>query len=442
MSLHEQPERIRSTAERGGLEHLATIEKLDVSGGMPRENLLLKIGAVRVCCFDQPVRSFTVLAMVMALALVATGTLIGLVTLWPGQRSFEAPALAGRSNREPARVISVAETTCRVPGGTDCERVSVEITGGPLEASRGAFTVGDAADIRLDVGDQIYVYENRVPGGVVAGVKIDRFGFADFDRERPLLLLVALFVVAVVLTGRLQGARSLVGLAGSLVVIVGFVVPAILDGASPVGVALVGALAVMLITIPLSHGIGPKSLAAALGTAGSLVLTVLLARLFVDAAHLSGLSSDEAAVVGVVAEGVSVSGLLLAGMVIAALGVLDDVTVSQSSTVMALRATDPALGARQLFRRALGVGRDHVAATVNTLVLAYAGAALPLLLIFSLADTDARDAVTSEIVAQEVVATLVGSIGLILAVPITTALATLLAVRVPPGTDAAHLHPH
>jgi uncharacterized membrane protein len=387
------------------------------------------------------VRSFTVLAMMTALALIAVATLIGLVTLWPDERSFDAPALAGRANREPARVVAVGETGCAVPGRTGCERVTVQVTGGPLEGARGAFTVGNTAHVAIEVGDRIYVYENRVPETSIGGVEIDRFGFADFDRNRPLLLLVALFAAAVLVAGRWQGLRSLVGLAASLMLIVGFVVPAILDGASPIGVALVGALAVMLVTIPLSHGIGPKSLAAALGTAASLLLTVGLARFFVDAAHLSGLASDEAVVVSAVAQDVSVSGLLLAGMVIAALGVLDDVTVSQSSTVMALRAANPGLGARQLFRRALSVGRDHVAATVNTLVLAYAGAALPVLLVFSLADTSVHDAVTSELVAQEVVATLVGSIGLILAVPITTGLATLLAVRVAPDAPS-HAHAH
>jgi uncharacterized membrane protein len=387
------------------------------------------------------VRSFTVLVLLAALGLVVVATAIGLVVLWPSQRSFEAPALAGQANRERARVVGVAETPCAAPGQTGCARVRVEVTGGPLEGVQGSFTTGNTRDIRLAVGDRIFVYENRAPE--VGGVAVDRFGFADFQRGRPLLLLVALFAAAVLVAGRWQGLRSLVGLGLSLLVVVGFVVPAILDGGSPEGVALVGALTVMLITIPLSHGVGPKSLAAALGTTVSLLLTVGLARLFVDAAHLSGLVSDEALVVSAVTEGVSVSGLLLAGMVIAALGVLDDVTVSQSSTVLALRAANPGLGGRELFGRALGVGRDHVAATVNTLVLAYAGAALPVLLVFSLAETRVRDAITSEIVAQEIVATFVGSLGLILAVPITTALAALLAVRVPPGTDAhGHVHAH
>lgn len=206
----------------------------------------------------------------------------------------------------------------------------------------------------------------------------------DFDRGRPLLVLFGVFAPLVLLLSRWQGLRSLVGVVGSLAVIVYFVVPAILDGGSPVGVALVGALVVMFLTIPLTHGIGAKTMASCLGTATSLVLILFVADLATTSARLTGLSSEEGAFVRVAATDVSLSGLLVAGMVIAALGVLDDLTVSQSSTVFALRAANPSLSARELFARGLSVGRDHVAATVNTLVLVYAGASLPILLVFSL----------------------------------------------------------
>jgi uncharacterized membrane protein len=200
---------------------------------------------------------------------------------------------------------------------------------------------------------------------------------------------------------------------------------------------------VMLVTIVLAHGFGPKTIAACLGTASALLLTLLLADLFVDAAHLSGLASEEAVYLNASVEAVSVRGLLLAGMVIAALGVLDDLTVTQASTVLALRRANPAFAFGELYRRAVDVGHDHIAATVNTLVLAYAGAALPVLLVFSLAGTPFREAVGFEIVAGEVVATLVGSIGLIAAVPLTTALAALLALRLrPDAVGDVHEHAH
>jgi uncharacterized membrane protein len=240
-----------------------------------------------------------------------------------------------------------------------------------------------------------------------------------------------------------KGVRALAGLGLSLVIVVGFIVPAILDGRSPEGVAIVGALAIMLVTIPLAHGLGPATVAACLGTSGSLLLTLGLASLFTELAHLTGLSSEEAIYVRATSGDVSLQGLLLAGMVIGALGVLDDVTITQASTVLALRQANPNLGTAALFRGALGVGHDHIAATVNTLFLAYAGASLPVLLIFNLSGTSFSDALNSEAVAAEVVATLVGSIGLIAAVPVTTAIASLLATRSGASPlPTARLHAH
>jgi uncharacterized membrane protein len=198
----------------------------------------------------------------------------------------------------------------------------------------------------------------------------------------------------------------------------------------------------MLLTIPLVHGGGAKSLAACLGTALALGLTLALADLFAGFAHLSGLTSDEAVYLSATTH-VSIRGLLLAGMVIGALGVLGDTTVTQASTVLALRRANPALGFRELVVHATSVGRDHIAATVNTLVLAYTGAALPLLIVFSIGGTSFGAAVNSEAIAEAVVATLVGSIGLIAAVPVTTALAALLALHLPERRlGSAHVHAH
>ena len=256
-----------------------------------------------------------------------------------------------------------------------------------------------------------------------------------------MLILAGLFALVVVVFARWRGALSLAGLVISLALVLVFVVPAILDGSPPLLVAIVGAMAIALITIPLAHGWGPKSLAAVLGSAVSLILTALLAVLFTNLTHLTGLSSEEAIFLQIGDAGVSLQGLLLAGIVIGALGVLDDVTISQASTVLALRRANPGLRARGLFALALDVGRDHVSATVNTLVLAYVGAALPILLLFSAADLGVGNALNLEVVAKEVVATLVGSIGLIAAVPITTGLAVLLALSVEPDRlDAGHAH--
>jgi len=198
----------------------------------------------------------------------------------------------------------------------------------------------------------------------------------------------------------------------------------------------------MLFTIPLVHGGGAKSLAACLGTALALLATLGLADAFTSLAHLSGLTTDQAIYLQATTH-VSIHGLLLAGMVIGSLGVLSDTTVTQASTVITLRRVDPSLSWRQLVTHATSVGRDHIAATVNTLVLAYTGAALPLLVIFGLGDTSLSGAINTEPIAEPIVATLVGSIGLIAAVPLTTALAALLALHLPERQlRAEHLHVH
>jgi len=260
----------------------------------------------------------------------------------------------------------------------------------------------------------------------------------------PLLWLALAFGVLVVALGRWQGLRALVGLGASLGIVVGFITPAILEGRSPPAVAFVGSLAIMLVTLVVTHGLGAKMLAAALGTACALALTLGLGSLFINLSHLTGFSSEEAIYLRAAAGDISIQGLLLAGMVIAALGVLDDLTVTQSSTVLALRRANPEFGFGGLFRGAIDVGHDHIAATVNTLVLAYAGASLPVLLIFSLGDISFGDAINSEAVAAEIVAMLVGSIGLISAVPLTTALGALLATRLDPDliedSHGGHAH--
>jgi uncharacterized membrane protein len=391
-------------------------------------------------------RSLVVNLVWLAFGILVAATVIGLVTLWPESRTIEPPQTLARPKTLGAEIVAVAATPCRVPGQRGCRVVTVKLEEGPDEGAEARLDVTDPPDrLDLDVGDGVRVAENPLPPGAqLGGVAVQRYSLADFERRQPLLWLFLAFAALVLVTGRWQGLRALVGLGASLAVIVVFVVPAILEGTSAPGVALVGSLAIMLITLVVTHGLGPKTLAATLGTASALLLTLGLGSFFIGAAHLTGLSSDEAIFLRASVGEISITGLLLAGMVIGALGVLDDLTVTQSSTVLALRRASPDLGFRRLFEGAIAVGHDHISATVNTLVLAYAGAALPVLLIFSLGGTAFGDAVASEAVAAEIVATLVGSIGLIAAVPLTTAIAALLAVRTPADAiaDDAHAHSH
>jgi uncharacterized membrane protein len=381
----------------------------------------------------------------LALGLVVVSTAIGVYELWPEDRSLPASPGANALDTERAEITAIRSVPCPVPGAQECLRVTARLETGPDEEDETSFTVVDAArQVGLDVGDEVRLAPNPLPPEAsIGGVRPDRYSLADFERRMPLLWLALVFAALVVVSARWKGARALVGLALSLMIVVGFVVPAILDGHSPEGVALVGALAIMLVTIPLAHGAGPTAVAACLGTTVSLLLTLGLASFFTDLAHITGLSSEEAIYLRATSGEVSLQGLLLAGMVIGALGVLDDVTVTQSSIVLALQRANPSLGAVELVRRALSVGQDHIAATVNTLFLAYAGAALPVLLIFNLSGTSFSDAINNEAVAAEVVATLVGSIGLIAAVPVTTAIAALLATRAAVSAlPAPHPHAH
>jgi uncharacterized membrane protein len=384
-------------------------------------------------------------ALTAVAVILAAGTAAGLAILWPGDSETRLEGGLVVDTQE-AEVAEVTETTCPGLGNQQCQLVTARLTSGGESGKRIQLQLSavQGFDPDLDPRDDIRVTKAPEPPAGEAAVAGPGYSFYDFQRGTPILMLALAFVAIVILFARLRGVLSLVGLGFSLALVLLFVVPAILDGKSPLAVAIVGSLAVALITIPLAHGAGPKTLAALLGTAASLLLTALLALIFTKAAHLTGFSSEEATFLQLAGANLSLEGLLLAGMVIAALGVLDDVTVSQASTVLALRAANPTLRFRQLFSVAQRVGRDHVSATVNTLVLAYVGASLPVLLIFSSSDLGIGEALTTEVVAKEVVATLVGSIGLIAAVPLTTALAALLALGEEPEAlaDIGHGHAH
>ena len=379
-------------------------------------------------------------------ALLVVGIAVGLAVLWPsGERETRRAIGIGEVVR--ADVVGVSDRDCTSWAGPGCRLFEIELRSGPSEGRRSFITLpSDRFAPPIERGDHIRVARN-VPSGIdpelVDRLPVDDpsqqpFAFVDFERRTPLLILFGAFVALVVVLGHWHGVRALLGLGLSLAIVVEFLAPALLDGRPLVLTALVGALAVMVVTIVLSHGAGLKSLAAMLGTAAALLLTTLLAVVAVRGADVTGLSSDQAALLLAGVEGgLSLQGLVVAGMVIGALGVLDDVTVSQASTVLALRRANPALGFGRLLREALAVGRDHLGATVNTLVLAYAGAALPILLIFNTAGTPFGDAVNREPVAEQVIAMLVGSIGLIAAVPLTTAIAALLATRLPASAIGA-----
>ncbi len=370
-----------------------------------------------------------------AIIAVAVLTLIGLGFLWP---RGEAPDLGIQPTQYvDAEVIQVERDVCdavEADALTGCYRIEVLLTSGPEEGDEGVFLIRDTdfAVPEVDVGDQVVLLD------VPTSPPPFRYTFSDFQRATPMWWLLGLFVAAVVAVGRWQGLRALAGLAGSGVIIVIFLVPALIRSESAVLVALTASAAIAFLAFYLAHGVNPATTVALAGTLVSLAVITLLALVGTEAASLSGLASEEAQALRVTAAALDLRGLLIAGIVIGALGVLDDVTVTQVSTVAALKRANPRLDRVEAYRGAMQVGRDHVASVVNTLILAYAGAALPLVLLFSQGAVPTGRLITSEIIAVEIVRMIVGSIGLILSVPITTALAAAVLTgreEVHPGHD-------
>jgi len=378
------------------------------------------------------------LALVLVVV-IALFTVLSLVAFWPDGATDAKLADSLQGPTYGAEVVAVRATDCEFSATGRCTMVDTRLTDGPDAGETASFpTRGGSGDPDFVPGDAVLLAsagEEAVAQGLAA------YSFVDYERRDPMLWLLAGFIVVVLVFGRRRGLLSLIGLAASVGVIVVFLIPAILDGGPPLPVALTAAFAVMLLTLGLAHGVGPKSVAAALGTSASLLLTVVLAILFTRLANITGFSSEEAVLLQDASDRVSIQGLVIAGIVIGALGVLDDVTVSQASAVLALRRADPTIPFRRLYREAIDIGRDHVAATVNTLVLAYVGASLPILLVFAVGDTPFGDAINREAVSETIVGTLVGSIGLIAAVPLTTAVAAGLAVRMR-GQPARERHAH
>ncbi len=303
------------------------------------------------------------------------------------------------------------------------EPLEGEYQGVPLEVDYGKRQVR-ADDYFLTVGDRIMISISRTPDNVVNAY------FVDYIRSTPLLILASLFAIAVLLMSRWKGLRSLIGMGFSLFVIIGYIVPHILAGEDPLKVSILGSMILLTATLYLTYGWNLKSHAAVIGVVFALLVTGGLSGFFVNLARLNGTGDENVMfLMQLMDTRIKLRGLLLGGMIIGALGVLDDLVMTQASAVFELHKANPALGSRELFRSAMRIGEDHVAATVNTLVLAYAGASLPLFLMFSLARGDYGYLVNFSFIAEEIVRTLVGSIGLIASVPITTLLASFLARR-------------
>ncbi len=274
---------------------------------------------------------------------------------------------------------------------------------------------------RYKTGDKVVISANQTADGK------ELLYITDYVRRAPLYWLFGIFAVLTVLIGRKRGIASLIGMGLSFFVIFTFVLPQILSGKDPILIAIAASLFIIPISFYLAHGLNRKTTAAVIGTIIALIITGILANLFVDAAKLTGFASEEAAFLQLAKPDlINIRGLLLAGIIIGVLGILDDITISQAAIVSQLKQTSPKIPFWELFNRSMDIGRDHIASMVNTLILVYTGAALPLLLLFTNTPQPFSELINYEIVSEEIVRTLVASIGLILAVPITTFITTVL----------------
>jgi uncharacterized membrane protein len=340
----------------------------------------------------------TILAPLLLLFLLAVPVLAQEETPPPAEEFFEGRVESILEEDENYQKLEILVTS----GSRQNEKMTVEV-GGEFQK---------VGQVKYQVGDEVVV---------------SSLGYiTDFVRRRPLVWLFAIFIVLVILIARFWGITSLLGMGISFLVIFKIILPQILAGHDPVVVAILGSLLIIPVTFYFSHGFNKKTTTAIGGTLISLIVAGILSKIFVELTHLTGYASDEAAFLQMMGSNVvNIKGLLLAGIIIGVLGVLDDITIAQASVVEQLRQANPSLPPGELFDRALKVGQDHIASMVNTLVLVYAGASLPLLLLFVNNPHPLAEIVNYEIVTEEIVRTLVGSIALILAVPITTFLASL-----------------
>ena len=339
-----------------------------------------------------------------------------------------------------AEVIEVVEESERTVMGTDTTTVVQELRVLLKDGPRAGEVVPLENDlVLLRPGDKIFVNHLQAIDGT------EYFIFRDMERRGALVVLGLVFVGLVVWLSRWQGVRALLSLGISFGAIVFLLIPAVLAGYNPALVSLGIAGLVLSATLFFTHGVKPRVVVTFFGTFGAVFLTCALAWLWVTWMRFSGLTDDTSVYLNLATDGqIDLAGLLLGGIIIGLLGVLDDVSITQASVVQELKGANPGFGFTDLYTRALRVGRDHVGSLVNTLALAYAGASLPLILLYSYSTAPLSVIINQEIIAAEIVRIVIGSIGLILAVPLTTALAAwyFKDKTVDPDEDAGHSHGH
>lgn len=377
---------------------------------------------------------------VLLLVSVAVMTAVGMVALWPHAPSVSnvadrAGAVTGATVSVWGEVVSVGGECADASLGhaAACTQARVGVLSGPdagrlvtVELSGGI----ERAELRPGDRVQLAMTQRSVPDGAgpsaTAAAPTAHYVLAGVDRTVPLLVLGLVFAVVVIAVGRLRGFLALLALGVSGVVIGIFVLPALVSGAPGLLVGMVGSAAIMFVTLFFVHGFSMRTAAALIGTLFGILLVAGISTIAVATTRLSGIGDEAAGFLFGFAGEIDLRGVLSCSILLAGLGVLNDITIAQASSVWELRRAAPQLSRSELYRRAMRIGRDHIASTVYTVVFAYVGAALSVLVLLYLANVQVHELLTREDIAIEVVRTLCGSIGLVLAVPITTAIAAWL----------------
>jgi uncharacterized membrane protein len=368
-------------------------------------------------------------ALLGVLVGLGVATLVGLGLLWPDGAATDdlqgSVGFAAEGVTFPEAVVDEVEPVCASaevsPEEEQCGRVRATVDEGPDAGTEVLVEVPpQVTGSGLDQGDRLELVRQPPEGEADA-----RFAYFGTDRSGALWLLGIAFVVVVVAIARLRGVMALLGLAFASVVMFFFALPALLTGEAAIPVALVAATAIMYVVLYTTHGFSVRTSTALAGTLAGLGITAVVGWWAVRSTHLSGIAGEEGGLLTSFTPDVSFQGLLTAAVIIAGLGVLNDVTITQSSAVWELRAASPTMTRTQIFTSGMRIGRDHIASTIYTIVFAYAGTALTLLLVLQLYDRPLVDLLGTEEIATEVVRSLVSSIGLVLAVPLTTAIAAL-----------------
>jgi uncharacterized membrane protein len=365
--------------------------------------------------------------LVVVLIPLAIWTVVGMVALWPGDVSSHVnPEVAGYNiegvTYPSARITSIAQISCdglsgSTPGVADnrCANATAELLDGDDAGQSVTVPLTDAIfSSGVEVGQVIKLI--RVPP---ADDRPAEYQFSDFERSTPLIVFTALFAVAVIAVARWRGFASLIGLTFAGFVLVKFMFPALISGSNPIMVGLIGSSAIMFVVLYAAHGFSARTSTALVGTLFGLILIAALGWVATEWAHLTGVAAEDDYVLAAAAPDLTLRSVVICAIIVAGLGVLNDVTITQASAVWEL--ADQGQSQRRLFSRAMRIGRDHIASTVYTIAFATAGATLSVLLLLSIYDRPLLEVVQTEQFSQEIIRTLVGSIGLILAVPLTTA---------------------